>query len=90
MCMLKITTIFVTYKPTQMSKTYFASRLINLKKLSELSGISYYTLINYKVGRAGSKGLDRNVETKLANAIARDLKPMLEALGFSIDITRKD
>ncbi len=73
-----------------MSKSYFASRLINLRKLAEVSGIPYHTLNNYKVGRAGVKGLESNVETKLANAIARELKPLLDDLGFKIEITRKD
>lgn len=70
--------------------TYFTSRLINLRLLSELSGIPYATLNNYRTGRAGTKGLDANIKTKLANAIHKELKVTMGELGFSIEITRKD
>ena len=69
----------------------FQSDIINLKRLAEVSGISYNTLYGMKIGRTGKRTkLSVSDRTKLANALLKELKPTFEELGFEVVMNRTE
>lgn len=61
--------------------------LLNLVKLSEISGVSYSKLYHRKTGETKEE-LATNDATKIANGIKTMLDPLFKTLGFRIKISR--
>lgn len=63
--------------------------LLNLLKLSRLSGISYNALYARKIGRSKSD-MSLNDRTRVVNAIVKELKPLFKHLGFNLTVSPLD
>lgn len=74
-----------------MSTLPFQTKIINLKRLADISGISYNTLYGMKIGRTGKRTpMSAADKTKLANALMKELKITFVDLGFEINLNRTE
>lgn len=76
-------------KPTKEINKFENLEIFDLKKLSELSGVGYTKMYNRKVGFTLTR-LDIKDETRIVNAIVKQISPVFSHMGFRIVIERKD
>ncbi len=65
------------------------SKIINISKLAEAAKIPYFRIYRRKSGET-KKSLDVKDETKLFNALMREVKAYADDLGFEVNFNRKE
>jgi hypothetical protein len=63
--------------------------VFNLKKLSEITDVSYAKLYFRKIGET-KEAVSPKDATKIANGIKKGLDPLFKKLGFVMEINRSD
>lgn len=63
-------------------------RIINLSKLSKVTGIDYMKLYNNITGEYEVCTLDIHEKTTICNALNEELIPLLEFFGFKVEVKR--